>query len=52
MSSDRMLLLVHSAKQIVRVTSNKQHFLKGDDCKSMSILMAKKDDGLSIVVGK
>ncbi len=47
-----MLMLVHSAKQIVRVASNKESCLKGTDAKSLSILVGKQGDGLSIVVDK
>ncbi|OXA63440.1 putative imidazolonepropionase [Folsomia candida] len=47
-----MLLLVHSAKQIVRVVSNEAKVVKGTDMKSISVLVGKPGDGLSLVVGK
>lgn len=51
--SESMLLLIHGAKQIVRITANKEQCLKGpSDTKSLAVLVAKPGDGLSIVVGK
>jgi len=52
MSVEAMLLLVHSAKQIVKVTNNRELCLKGAEMKSISVLASKPGDGLSIVVGK
>lgn len=50
--SEPMLLLIHSAKQVVRVTGNNQTCLKGAEMKSLSVIVAKPGEGLSIVVGK
>ncbi|CAL8115412.1 unnamed protein product [Orchesella dallaii] len=47
-----MRLLIHSAKQIVQVTSGKEKLLKGTQMKNIKILNAKPGDGLSIVINR
>jgi len=47
--SETYRLLIHSARQIVQICSNKQKLLKGQELKSLKILVAKPADGLSIV---
>lgn len=47
-----MRLLVHSAKQVVQVTSEGERVLKGSEMKTLKILNSKPGDGLSIVVNR
>lgn len=47
-----MRLLVHSAKQVVQVTSEKETILKGGEMRNVKVLCAKPGDGISIVVNR
>ncbi|CAG7731650.1 unnamed protein product [Allacma fusca] len=52
MSDKVMQLLVHSARQIVQVTSSGENFLTGGQMKNLKVITAKPDDGLSVVADK
>lgn len=51
-SSEPMRLLVHSAKQVVQVTSENEKVLKGPEMRNLKVLNAKPGDGLSIIVSR
>lgn len=51
-SKEPMRLLVHSAKQVVQVTSENERILKGPEMRNLKVLNAKPGDGLSIVVNR
>jgi len=50
--ADSMMLLIHSAKQVVQVASNRQEKAVGAQMKNLRVLSGKTDDGISIVCSK
>jgi len=52
MADNSMKLLLHSAKQVIQVTDGGEKVLAGSQMKSMRVLTAKPDDGISIVVAR
>jgi len=50
--AEPMQLLIHSAKQVVQITTEKEQVLAGNQMKNIKLLNSKPEDGLSIVVDK
>jgi hypothetical protein len=50
--TEPMMLLIHSAKQVVQVATGKERVLVGTQMKNVRVFSAKANDGISIVAAK